>query len=215
VSPDFSLAEDFDLPAAKALDRAFSDWCDHNLSAHKDPRHVSVTISLKKHGNTPGDATASQMRAMASIAKKYAYDELRVSHEQNIIFPHVAKANLAFVFNELAQADLASDNIGLVSDIIACTGLDYCGLATARSIPIAKQIAMHFKMAQKERELGHIKIKISGCINACGHHHVGHIGILGLKNLARNLTKSPWGVRVTKMLQLASALDRGLVQTKY
>ena len=137
-------------------------------------------MSLKAHGATPGDATADQMRALADLAETFGYDELRVSHEQNIILPHVPKAYLPAVYQGLQQAGLATANIGLISDIIACPGMDYCGLATARSIPIAQQIATRFNDLKKEHDIGPLKIKISGCINACGHHHVGHIGILGL-----------------------------------
>lgn len=117
---------------------------------------------------------------MADVAKCYAYDELRVSHEQNIILPHVPKSHLLTIYSALKKAELASANTGLISDIIACPGLDYCALATARSIPIAQQIATHFDTLKSEYDIGPLKIKISGCINACGHHHVGHIGILGL-----------------------------------
>jgi sulfite reductase (NADPH) hemoprotein beta-component len=139
-----------------------------------------VSVSLKKPGATPGDATAKQMRVLADLAEQYAYDELRVSHEQNIILPHVPKQHVIKIYNKLNEADLATSNIGMVSDIISCPGMDYCKLATARSIPIAKQIATRFCELKTERDIGPLKIKISGCINACGHHHVGHIGILGL-----------------------------------
>ena len=178
--PDFTDVTDYDLTSELSLSASFARWYDQSVSPHKDENHVSVTISLKKHGATPGDATASQMRIMADIADKYAYDELRVSHEQNIILPHVPKSHLLKVYEALSKADLGTSNIGLVSDIIACPGLDYCSLATARSIPIAQQIATHFDKLKLEHDIGPLKIKISGCINACGHHHVGHIGILGL-----------------------------------
>ncbi len=178
--PDFTDVTDYDLTSELSLSASFAHWYDQSVSPHKDENHVSVTISLKKHGATPGDATASQMRIMADIADKYAYDELRVSHEQNIILPHVPKSHLLKVYEALSKADLGTSNIGLVSDIIACPGLDYCSLATARSIPIAQQIATHFDKLKLEHDIGPLKIKISGCINACGHHHVGHIGILGL-----------------------------------
>ena len=180
AAPDFSQAQAFDIKATEALSPAFAAWVGQSVTPHRDPRHVSVTISLKKHGATPGDASAAQMRVMAELAKAYGYDELRVSHEQNIILPHVPKAHLLAVFEALQKAELATANIGLISDIIACPGLDYCSLATARSIPIAQQIAMHFAALKNEHDIGPLKIKISGCINACGHHHVGHIGILGL-----------------------------------
>ena len=178
--PDFTDVTDYDLTSELSLSASFARWYDQSVSPHKDENHVSVTISLKKQGATPGDATASQMRIMADIADKYAYDELRVSHEQNIILPHVPKSHLLQVYEALSKAELGTSNIGLVSDIIACPGLDYCSLATARSIPIAQQIATHFDKLKLEHDIGPLKIKISGCINACGHHHVGHIGILGL-----------------------------------
>ena len=178
--PDFTDVTDYDLTSELSLSASFARWYNQSVSPHKDENHVSVTISLKKQGATPGDATASQMRIMADIADKYAYDELRVSHEQNIILPHVPKSHLLQVYEALSKADLGTSNIGLVSDIIACPGLDYCSLATARSIPIAQQIATHFDKLKLEHDIGPLKIKISGCINACGHHHVGHIGILGL-----------------------------------
>ena len=178
--PDFTDVTDYDLTSELSLSASFARWYNQSVSPHKDENHVSVTISLKKQGATPGDSTASQMRIMADIADKYAYDELRVSHEQNIILPHVPKSHLLKVYEALSKADLGTSNIGLVSDIIACPGLDYCSLATARSIPIAQQIATHFDKLKLEHDIGPLKIKISGCINACGHHHVGHIGILGL-----------------------------------
>ena len=148
------------------------------MNPHKHPSYASVTISLKGHGNTPGDASASQMRVMADLAERFGHEELRVSHEQNIVVPHVAQADLPEIFRQLGKHGLATANIGLVSDIIACPGMDYCALATARSIPIAQDIALRYE--RRESEIGDLKIKISGCINACGHHHVGHIGILGL-----------------------------------
>ena len=178
--PDFSKVEAFDYLPQTALSPAFAQWVAQSVTPHKHPHHVSVSISLKKHGATPGDASAAQMRVLADLAKTYGYDELRVSHEQNIILPHVPKTHLMTLYQALAEADLATANIGLVSDIIACPGLDYCSLATARSIPVAQQIATHFDKLAAEHDIGPLKIKISGCINACGHHHVGHIGILGL-----------------------------------
>ena len=178
--PDLDEAEPHDLQAQCRLSPDFARWVEQSASKHKHDRHVSLTISLKQHGTTPGDASARQMRLMADIAKAYAYDELRVSHEQNIILPHVPKAHVFAIYQALSQEGLATANIGLISDIIACPGLDYCSLATARSIPVAQQIATHFAQLQSEYDIGPLKIKISGCINACGHHHVGHIGILGL-----------------------------------
>ena len=165
---------------AARLNPVFRAWADTNLAEHRDPDHAIVTISLKAHGHTPGDATTGQMLVMAEIAERYGYDELRISHEQNVILPHVRKADLAAVHDELKAAGLATANVGLASDIIACPGMDYCALATARSIPVAQQLARRLEDLRIEHEVGLLKIKISGCINACGHHHVGHIGILGL-----------------------------------
>ena len=166
--------------AARLANPAFRSWTDTNLSAHKADGYAIVSISIKKHGATPGDATSDQMRAMAELAELYGHNELRISHEQNVILPHVHKSDLPAVYAALRAADLATANIGLVSDIIACPGMDYCALATARSIPVAQEIAMRFDELKVEHDVGPLKIKISGCINACGHHHVGHIGILGL-----------------------------------
>ena len=167
--------------SAPAQSPAFRAWLDTNISAHKLPGYAIVSVSLKKPGATPGDASADQMRALAEIARNFGHDELRISHEQNVILPHVHRADLPQVFQALRQADLATANIGLISDIIACPGMDYCALATARSIPVAQQIATRFQALKLEHDIGPLKLKISGCINACGHHHVGHIGILGLE----------------------------------
>jgi sulfite reductase (NADPH) hemoprotein beta-component len=160
---------------------AFRAWLDTNITPHKAPGYAIVSVSLKKPGATPGDASAAQMRALADIARDFGHDELRISHEQNVILPHVHNADLPQVYHALRQADLAIANIGLISDIIACPGMDYCALATARSIPVAQQIATRFHALKLEHDIGPLKLKISGCINACGHHHVGHIGILGLE----------------------------------
>ncbi|NDV01908.1 nitrite/sulfite reductase [Pseudoroseicyclus tamaricis] len=178
--PAFRAVDTAPFEAAREADPVFRAWADTNLAEHKDAGHAIVTISLKKPGATPGDATAEQMRVMADLADKYSYGELRVSHEQNIILPHVAKDDLPALHDALKSVELATANLGLVSDIIACPGMDYCALATARSIPIAQEIAERFEELKLEHEIGELKLKISGCINACGHHHVGHIGILGL-----------------------------------
>jgi sulfite reductase (NADPH) hemoprotein beta-component len=159
---------------------AFRAWADTNIAQHRAPGYAIVTISLKAHGTTPGDATSAQMRLMADLARRYGHDELRISHEQNVILPHVHRNDLPSVYSALRAAGLGTANVGLISDIIACPGMDYCALATARSIPVAQEIATHFEALKIEHNIGPLKIKISGCINACGHHHVGHIGILGL-----------------------------------
>ncbi len=163
-----------------AADPVFRAWADTNLTAHRNAQYAIVTISLKAHGETPGDATSTQMRLMADLAEKYGHSDLRISHEQNVILPHVHKSDLPTLHAALTQAGLGTANVGLLSDIIACPGMDYCSLATARSIPVAQELATHFEALKLEHEIGPLKIKISGCINACGHHHVGHIGILGL-----------------------------------
>ena len=161
-------------------DPSFRSWADTNLAEHRNAQYAIVTISLKAHGETPGDATGDQMRLMADLAEAYGHGELRISHEQNVILPHVHKGDLPTLHAALVQAGLGTANVGLISDIIACPGMDYCALATARSIPVAQEIATRFQALDLEHEIGPLKVKISGCINACGHHHVGHIGILGL-----------------------------------
>ena len=158
----------------------FALWVAHNTHAHKVPGHVSVTISLKPHGGIPGDATDAQMDLVADLADAYSQGEIRVSHEQNLILPHVARKDLPGLWQRLLPAALASANAGLITDIIACPGLDYCALANARSIPIAQEIANRFDDMKRITDIGALKIKISGCINSCGHHHAGHIGILGV-----------------------------------
>ncbi len=161
-------------------DPTFRAWADTNLATHRNAQYAIVTISLKAHGETPGDASSAQMRLMADLAERYGHSDLRISHEQNVILPHVHKSDLPAVHAALMQAGLGTANEGLLSDIIACPGMDYCSLATARSIPVAQELALHFDALKLEHDIGPLKIKISGCINACGHHHVGHIGILGL-----------------------------------
>jgi sulfite reductase (NADPH) hemoprotein beta-component len=178
--PAFKIADTKGYEAVRLANPAFRSWTDTNLTQHRADGYAIVSISIKKHGATPGDATADQMRVMADLARTYGHDELRFSHEQNVILPHVHKSDLPKLYAALRSADLATANIGLASDIIACPGMDYCALATARSIPIAQEIATRFDELKIEHDIGALKIKISGCINACGHHHVGHIGILGL-----------------------------------
>ncbi len=165
---------------ARAADPVFRAWCDSNLAPHRAADHAIVQVSLKAHGAVPGDASAAQMRALADLAERYGHDDLRISHEQNVVLPHVHKADLPQLHAALTAQGLGTANIGRISDIIACPGMDYCALATARSIPVAQEIATRFQALGLEDEIGPLKIKISGCINACGHHHVGHIGILGL-----------------------------------
>ena len=169
-----------DAHDAALSDPVYRAWAGQNLSAHKNPDYASVTISLKTPGKTPGDISSDQMRALADLAEAHGHDDIRFTHEQNIALPHVHKADLPALHAGLKAAGLATANVGLISDIIACPGMDYCALATARSIPVAQKIATRFEALKLEHDIGPLKIKISGCINACGHHHIGHIGILGL-----------------------------------
>ena len=173
----------FDADASTEVDRSdpdFALWVDRNTVAHKAPGYVSAVISLKPVGGIPGDATSEQMRLMADLAKDYSFDELRVMHTQNIVLPHVRKSDLHALWTALEEAGLGSPNLDTIEDIIACPGLDYCSLANARSIPVAQKISERFAANGKTKALGQLKLKISGCINACGHHHAGHIGILGV-----------------------------------
>jgi sulfite reductase (NADPH) hemoprotein beta-component len=173
----------FGADAPDALDRSdpdFAVWLDQNVQAHKQPGYAIVTISLKPIGGIPGDISADQIDLVADLAERHSFDELRATHAQNLVLPHVRKADLYAVWQQLRDAGLAEPNLDLISDIIACPGLDYCSLANARSIPVAQKIATRFADLGRQRELGELKLKISGCINACGHHHAGHIGILGV-----------------------------------
>jgi sulfite reductase (NADPH) hemoprotein beta-component len=173
----------FEQGASDAVDRSdpdFAVWLDQNVKAHKQPGYAIVNISLKPTKGIPGDASADQIDRMAELAERYSFDELRVTHAQNIVLPHVRKADLYAVWQQLVEAGLAEANLDLIGDIIACPGLDYCSLANARSIPLAQKIAGRFADLGRQRDLGELKLKISGCINACGHHHAGHIGILGV-----------------------------------
>ena len=160
---------------------ALRSFVETNVTQHKNSGYGIVTISLKPIGGTPGDASSYQMRTIADLAERYGHNEIRVSHEQNLILPHVRKNDIPALYSALREGGLATANIGLISDIIACPGMDYCALATARSIPVAQEISTRFSELKLEHEIGPLKVKISGCINACGHHHVGHIGILGLE----------------------------------
>ena len=178
--PDYIQASSRPFEAARKSDPVFRAFADTNLYPHRNPEYAILAISLKAHGATPGDATTEQMRVIADLAQRFGHDEIRISHEQNCILPHVHKRYIPDIHAALRHAGLATANVGLASDIIACPGMDYCTLATARSIPIAQELANRMKARGGERLIGNLKIKISGCINACGHHHVGHIGILGL-----------------------------------
>jgi sulfite reductase (NADPH) hemoprotein beta-component len=206
-----------DLPgASQALDKArgadqdFDRFITNNVAAHKRPGYAIVTISLKPIGGAPGDATADEMRAIADIADQYGFGELRVTHLQNLVLPDVAKDDLAAVYTALKRAGLASANVGLITDIIACPGLDYCALATARSIPIAQAIAERFASAERQRDIGELGIKISGCINACGHHHIGNIGILGLEKNGVENYQITLGGDATELAAIGERLGPGV-----
>jgi sulfite reductase (NADPH) hemoprotein beta-component len=197
------------IKLARLDSKSFSDWLDQNVVTHRHPDYAAVTISLKGIGEVPGDATDSQMEAVADIAEKYAFDELRVSHEQNLILPHVARAHLKAVYDVLVDIGLATANSNLISDIISCPGLDYCALATARSIPIAQEISLRFASLERQREIGELKLKISGCINACGHHHVGHIGILGVEKKGSELYQVTLGGSADENTSVGEIIGRG------
>jgi sulfite reductase (NADPH) hemoprotein beta-component len=169
------LSDELDLS-----DPDFRLWVDRNCETHKTPGYIIATVSLKPVGGIPGDASADQIRLMADLGKEYSFDEMRVTHAQNIVFPHVKKADLYALWQKLDAAGLGTANLDMVGDIIACPGLDYCSLANARSIPVAQKISERFATQERQEALGEMKLKISGCINACGHHHAGHIGILGV-----------------------------------
>lgn len=168
------------LQQAAKNDPAFARWVEQNTHAHKAPGYTAVIVTLKRTGGEPGDATSSDMRALADLADVYSLGELRVTHDQNLVLPYVRKDDLYEVWERLRAQELAEANSGLITDIIACPGLDYCALATARSIPIAQKLSSRFADEARQRDIGPVAVKISGCINACGHHHIGHIGILGL-----------------------------------
>ena len=177
VDPAFEAGAVDDLDLS---DPDFALWVKNNTYAHKQAGYVIAVVSLKPVGGIPGDASADQIRLMADLARDYSFDELRVTHAQNIVFPHVRKADLYALWQKLDAADLSVANLDSIGDIIACPGLDYCSLANARSIPVAQKISERFAAQDRLDSLGELKLKISGCINACGHHHAGHIGILGV-----------------------------------
>ncbi|WP_321499421.1 nitrite/sulfite reductase [Breoghania sp.] len=195
--------------AKRAGDPAFAAWAERNVHPHKVAGHASVTISLKPIGGVPGDASADQMDAIADLAETFGFDELRVSHEQNLILPHVRLDDLDKIHAALVDLGLAEGNCGLITDIIACPGLDYCALANARSIPLAQEISNRFGSSARQREIGELKIKISGCINACGHHHVGHIGILGVEKKGEELYQLTLGGSADEHTSIGSIVGRG------
>ena len=203
-----------DLAARKKADPGFADWVRQNVTPHRHPDYGVVTISLKPIGGVPGDATDTQMEAIADLAERYSQDEIRVSHEQNLVLPHVALADLEKVYRGLVDIELATANAGLITDIIACPGLDYCALANAHSIPVAQELSNRFDSLERQREIGELKIKISGCINACGHHHVGHIGLLGVEKKGAELYQITLGGSGDENTSIGQIIGRGFESEK-
>ena len=193
----------------KATDPAFARFAAQNVVAHKMPGYGVVTVSLKPIGGIPGDASAEEMDTIADLAEEFSADEIRVAHEQNLVLPHVALDDLPELFDRLSSHGLATANTGLVTDIISCPGLDYCALATARSIPIAQRISERFGDSARARDIGELKINISGCINACGHHHVGHIGILGLEKSGSEAYQLTLGGSADETCNVGALTGRG------
>jgi sulfite reductase (NADPH) hemoprotein beta-component len=206
--PEYEILSDESgaLKAERAADRAFDVWYGNSVSAHKAPGYAIVTLSLKPVGAPPGDATADQMDAIADLADSYSSGEIRVGHEQNLVLPHVRQRDLPALFRALDAIGVATPNVGLVSDIIACPGLDYCTLANARSIPVAQELTRRFKSIDSARNIGRLHINISGCINACGHHHVGHIGILGVEKNGEEFYQITLGGRADENAELGALL---------
>jgi sulfite reductase (NADPH) hemoprotein beta-component len=196
--------------AARAADPAFARWARVNLRPHRAPGHASVYISLKPQGVAPGDATADQMRLVADLAEAYGHDDVRVAHEQDLVLPHVRLDDLPALHARLAAGGLATANAGLITDLIACPGLDYCNLANARSISVANAIQAAFADADLEEEIGALHVNISGCINACGHHHVGHIGVLGVDKKGEEFYQITLGGRADEKAAIGEIAGPGL-----
>jgi sulfite reductase (NADPH) hemoprotein beta-component len=196
--------------AARKSDPAFDEWAANALFAHKVDGYAAVTVSLKPVGGVPGDMSSEQMRFFADLTDRYSLGELRVTHAQNLVLPYVKQDDLHALWQDLVKANLATANVGLVTDIISCPGLDYCALATARSIPIAQAISTRFGDAARQAQIGPLQIKISGCINACGHHHVGHIGILGLEKRGQESYQITLGGDPSEDMTIGDLLGPGL-----
>ncbi len=210
--PDYEALpeDDAGFATAKAANPAFRDWVNVNVFAHKVPGYAALTLSLKGIGEAPGDITSAAMYALADLAERYALGEIRVTHAQNLVLPNVRLKDLFALWQALGEHGLATANAGLITDIIACPGLDYCALATARSIPIAQAISTCFADPDRQRAIGPLEIKISGCINACGHHHVGHIGILGLEKRGEESYQITLGGDPSETAAIGEILGPGL-----
>jgi sulfite reductase (NADPH) hemoprotein beta-component len=209
--PVFRVLDEASPEAEKraAGDPAFASWLRHNTEPHKVPGYEIVNISLKSEGIAPGDATSEQMDLVADLADAHSFGEIRVTHAQNLVLPHVERDTLPALYDKLVEGGLAAANVGLLSDIICCPGLDYCALANARSIPISMQISERFAAQNRLDEIGKMQIKISGCINACGHHHVGHIGILGVDRKGEEHYQIQLGGSASEDASLGKILGRG------
>jgi len=184
----------------------FKEWYENSVSGHKQRGYATVTVSLKPEGAPPGDATAEQMEKIADLAERFSFGEIRVSHVQNLVLPHVAQRDLPELWRALDVLGVATPNVNLISDIISCPGLDYCSLANARSIPIAQGLTRRFRDLEKQRDLGPIHINIDGCINSCGHHHIGNIGILGVEKNGEEVYQIKLGGRSDSKAQLGELL---------
>ncbi len=216
VYPAYEQLEDNPAALAQARrdDRGFEVWMGNSVFNHKVPGYAIVTLSLKPESGTPGDATAEQMDAIADLADRYSFGEIRVGHEQNLVLPHVAQRDLPELHRALEKVGVATPNVGLISDIISCPGLDYCSLANARSIPIAQEITRRFTNLDLARNLGRLHINISGCINACGHHHVGHIGILGIEKNGEEFYQITLGGKADENAKLGTLIGPAVPYTQ-
>jgi sulfite reductase (NADPH) hemoprotein beta-component len=203
-----------ELAVARKADRAFDRWMRGNVIEHKVPGYAIVNVSLKAPGRAPGDITADKMDAVADLADKYSFGEIRVSHRQNLVLVDVKQSDLQQLWRELFALELATPNLGLLSDIICCPGLDYCALANARAIPIAQDISRAFSDLDELQRIGHFTINISGCMNACGHHHVGHIGILGVDKRGEEFFQLTLGGSSDQRASLGDRLGPGLPQAE-
>jgi sulfite reductase (NADPH) hemoprotein beta-component len=206
--PDYERLLDgpAELKRARQMTPRFEAWFRNSVSTHKVPGYAIVTLSLKPEGGPPGDATSEQMHAIADLADRYSFGEIRVGHEQNLVLPHVPQRDLPVLWEALEKIGVATPNVGFVSDIIACPGLDYCSLANTRSIPVAQELTKRFRSLEAQREIGRLHINISGCINACGHHHVGHIGILGVEKNGEEFFQVTLGGRADEQAELGTLL---------
>lgn len=206
--------DDAEFERRKAENREFSNWVRSNVIPHKQPGYAIANVSLKPIGGIPGDATDTQMELVADLSEQYSFGDVRVTHEQNLVLPHVKKADLFSLWAELKNANLATANLGYVTDIISCPGLDYCALATARSIPLSQRISERFSDLDRQHDIGELKIKISGCINACGHHHVGHIGILGLDKRGKEFYQITLGGDASENAEIGKIAGAGFSEAE-